>query len=93
MQLAQIDQTPQTQKQSNKDWLDAFQRMAVWGPIGLFGALGKQIPTPLKFVMVGTSILQITYGYRDMKRLTNPNVAKIQTMQGLRNKRRGNVVL
>lgn len=54
------------------DRVDALTRLVVWGPVGVLGALGKPVPTWLRFVTLGASLLQIARGWHDLRQANKP---------------------
>lgn len=46
--------------------LDAISRIAVWGPLSIYGAAGEPIPRWMRFFMLGAGVAQILQGVRDL---------------------------
>lgn len=54
-----------------REQLDAISRIAVWGPLSIYGAAGIPIPRWMRFVMLGAGIAQVLQGIRDLRRNQN----------------------
>lgn len=59
---------PQNQFGLTRQHLDAISRVAVWGPLSIYGAAGKPIPRWMRFFMLGAGVAQVLQGLQDLRR-------------------------